>query len=229
MKANQKNREEFVLNRDGYSFIVPMTIAIVVGFALLIIGAYVVGTLGSAFEDTYPTNVKSGTADTTYSHVTNATKYENITLPGDVGDLDTTLTNFYILANGTHPIYYNMSINGNIVNNTSQLLAGTDKCGWNITLATLIANGNVTTAEVYLNYSWTVNSSENQVVIRYVSSHYLAGDYRSSNENKTVYLLGNITDGFSSVVDIEIVVILITALSMAIITVMAVGSRRQLF
>ncbi len=49
---------------------------------------------------------------------------------------------------------------------------------------------------------------------------------RSVNENSTISLLGNITDGFSDVVDIEIVVIIITALSMAIFAVMAVGSRR---
>jgi flagellar biosynthesis protein FlhB len=49
---------------------------------------------------------------------------------------------------------------------------------------------------------------------------------RSANENDTVNLLGNITGGFSDVVDIEIVVIIITALSMAIFAVMAVGSRR---
>jgi hypothetical protein len=48
---------------------------------------------------------------------------------------------------------------------------------------------------------------------------------RSSNENKTVTLLGNITDGFSDIVDIEIVVIIIAALSMAIFTILAVGTR----
>ena len=226
MKANQKNRKDFVLNRNGYSFIVPMTMAIVVGFALLTIGAYVIGSLGGALEDTYATNVKSGSADTTYTHAATTAAYRNISLPTTVADLDTTLTNFYIKANGTHNIYYNMSINGNIVNNTSQLLAGT---GWNITLATLISNGNVTTANVYLNYSWDVNSSENTITVRYVSSHFLSSDFRSSSENKTVLLLGNVTDGFSEVVDIEIVVIIITALSMAIITIMAIGTRKQLF
>ena len=48
----------------------------------------------------------------------------------------------------------------------------------------------------------------------------------SANEQDTINLLGNITGGFSDVVDIEIVVIIITALSMAIFAVMAVGSRR---
>ena len=48
----------------------------------------------------------------------------------------------------------------------------------------------------------------------------------SLQDNNTRFLLGNITTGFSSVVDIEIVVIIITALSMAIFAIMAVGSRR---
>ena len=105
MKANRKPR-----NDDGFTFIVPMTMAIVIGFALLIIGAYVVGTIGSTLEDSFP-----------------------------------------------------------------------------------------------------------------------AAASRSTLQNKTIDLIGNVTDGFSSVVDIEIVVIIITALSMAILSIMAVGSRRTLF
>ena len=48
----------------------------------------------------------------------------------------------------------------------------------------------------------------------------------TANEQDTINLLGNVTDGFSDVVDIEIVVIIITALAMAIFAVMAVGTRR---
>jgi len=103
MKANRKPR-----NDDGFTFIVPMTMAIVVGFALLVIGAYVVGTIGSSLEDSFPASP-------------------------------------------------------------------------------------------------------------------------STLEQKTINLMGNVTDGFSDVVDIEIVVIIITALSMAILSIMAVGSRRALF
>ncbi|GAH10245.1 unnamed protein product, partial [marine sediment metagenome] len=102
--------------------------------------------------------------------------------------------------------------------------------GWNVTLATLVLAGNVSNSDVYLNYSWDTNSSENQVVIRYViASYFLSSDFRSTNENKTVVLLGDITDGFSGVVDVEVVVIIITVLSMAIITIMAIGSRQKLF
>jgi len=56
-----------------------------------------------------------------------------------------------------------------------------------------------------------------------------APDWRSSNQNSTVNLIGNITVGFSSVVDIEIVVMIIVALSMAIFTVMALGTGRRAF
>ena len=105
MKANRKPR-----NDEAFTFIVPMTMAIVIGFALLIIGAYVIGTIGSTLEDSFP-----------------------------------------------------------------------------------------------------------------------AAASRSTLQNKTISLMGNVTDGFSDVVDIEIVVIIITALSMAILAIMAVGGRRQIF
>ena len=110
MKANQKHREDEDVRNGGFTFIVPMTMAIVIGFALLVIGAYVIGTIGSTLEDSFPVAAS-----------------------------------------------------------------------------------------------------------------------RSELENKTLNLIGNVTDGFSDVVDIEIVVIIITALSMAILSIMAVGSRRALF
>ena len=110
MKANVKPRNEDVRKNGAFTFIVPMTMAIVIGFALLTIGAYVVGTIGSTLEDSY----------------------------GAAGG-------------------------------------------------------------------------------------------RTALENKTVTLLGNISDGFSDVVDIEIVVIIITALSMAVLSIMAVGSKQALF
>ena len=111
MKANRKPRTDEEYKRNGaFTFIVPMTMAIVIGFAMLAIGAYIIGTISSTLEDSFPAAIA-----------------------------------------------------------------------------------------------------------------------RSDQENKTIALLGNITEGFSDVVDIEIVVIIITALSMAILAIMAVGSRKQLF
>jgi len=110
MKANQKHREDDVRRNGAFTFIVPMTMAIVIGFAMLTVGAYIIGTIGNTLEDSFPVAAQ-----------------------------------------------------------------------------------------------------------------------RSNLENKTITLIGNVTDGFSSVVDIEIVVIIITALSMAILAIMAVGSRKQIF
>lgn len=103
MKANRKFKED----NEGFGFIVPMTLAIVIGFALLIAGSFVLGTLQSSLEESF------GTATS-----------------------------------------------------------------------------------------------------------------RTTNENATVDLMGNITNGFSQVVDIEIVVIIIAALSMAILSIMAIASRK---
>ena len=106
MKANIKVRSE-----EGFTFLIPFTMAIVISISLLVIGAYVVGEISSTLEDTFPVEI--------------------------------------------------------------------------------------------------VN--------------------RSSGQNSTVALIGNITDGFSDVVDIEIVVMIITGLSMAIFAIMAIGTRREAF
>ncbi|GAI82881.1 unnamed protein product, partial [marine sediment metagenome] len=54
----------------------------------------------------------------------------------------------------------------------------------------------------------------------------VAGDWRDRSENASVNLTGNITTGFANVVDIEIVVMIITGLSMAIFAIMAIGTRK---
>lgn len=61
-----------------------------------------------------------------------------------------------------------------------------------------------------------------------LESSFPAAASRTARQNNTLVLLGNVTTGFSDVVDIEIIVIIITALSMAIFAIMAVGSRRGL-
>ncbi len=234
MKANQRNRENFVRDRKGFTFIVPLTIAILIGFSLLSIGTYIVGTLGSVLVDTYPDNTDSGFYDDTYTNYSthNETTWRNVSLACHVSDLDSARTNFYIYANGSTPqddekhVYFNLSVNGAIINKSDILPEGE---GRNVSLATLISNSNVSNSNTSLNFEWDTNSSYNQITVTIYGHYYVASDWRSSNENKTVLLLGNVTDGFSSVVDIEIVVIIITALSMAILSIMAVGSRRALF
>ena len=51
---------------------------------------------------------------------------------------------------------------------------------------------------------------------------------RSDNQNRTINVLGNITDGFADVVDIEIVVMIIVGLSMAIFAIIGIGTRRTI-
>lgn len=108
MKSNRAARE-----KEAFTFIVPMTMAIVVGMSVLIVGAYVIGEITTVLEDTFPTNANT--------------------------------------------------------------------------------------------------------------------DWRTTNQNRTVDLMGNISDGLSDIVDIEIVVIIITALSMAIFAILALGTQRRIF
>lgn len=234
MKANQKHRENLVKDRKAFTFIVPLTIAILIGFSLLSIGSYVVGTLGSALESSYPDNKDTGFYDDTYTNYSthNETTWRNVSLACHVSDLDSARTNFYIYANGSDPqdddkhVYYNLTVNGAIIIKSNILSEGT---GYNLSLATLLSNANVSTSNTSLNFEWDTNSSYNQITITIYGHYYVSGDWRSASENKTVLLLGNVTDGMSSVVDIEVVVIIITALSMAIIAIMAVGSRKKMF
>jgi len=227
MKANHKNREDFVLNRRGYAFIIPMTIAIVVGFSLLAIGAYVVGTLGSALEDSIDeTNIRSGSISLSYSDDGTEAGSHKMNLTGtNVGELDSGVSAFYIYA-GVSAVDFSLTVNGQNVNRSDNISEGE---GWNITWAYLISNSSVNSSDIVITFDYTVSTDTSSIDMTATGTYFVAGDYRSDNWNRTILLIGNVTDGFSSVVDIEIVVIIITALSMAILAIMAVGSKRQLF
>jgi len=227
MKANQKHRDELIKNRNAFTFIIPLTMAIIVGFSLLAIGAYVVGTIGTALEDTFESNTASGSIDATYTHSSTSSGYRNITLSTDVNNLDGGQTYFYILASSA--LDYTLAVNGVNVNTSDNLSLDAGHAGWNTTLTYLRANSTVAETARYLNFSWSTTADNNVIRIDVYGIYFVSGDYRSENENSTVYLMGNVTDGFSDVVDIEIVVIIITALSMAILAIMAVGTRRDLF
>lgn len=224
MKANSS---KLLANNKGFSYIIPLTIVIIAGICLLVIGSFVVGKMSSALEDTYPTNKASGSKDLIYyynaSGNTNATR--NIALSDcSASQLNGAVTKFYIFVNGTHRLYYNLSVNGHSANSTSQLLAGK---GYNQTLTLLLAHSDVNTTDKYLNFHWDSNNTGCRVQIRVYGNYYVDDDFRSSNENRTVTLLGNITSGFSDIVDVEIVVIIITVLSMAILIVLAAGTRPE--
>ena len=61
-----------------------------------------------------------------------------------------------------------------------------------------------------------------------LESTFPAAASRTDNQKRTVNLLGNITDGFADVVDIEVVVMIIVGLSMAIFAIIGIGSRRTI-
>ena len=227
MKANQKNRDDFVFDRRGYAFIIPLTVAVVVGFSLLAIGAYVVGTLGSALEDSIDeTNTKSGSISLSYSDDGTVSGSHKLNLTGtNAGELNSGVSAFYIYS-GISAVDFSLTVNGKNVNRSDNISEGE---GWNITWAYLISNISINSSDIVITFDYTVSTDTSSIDMTATGTYFVAGDYRSDNENKTVLLIGNITEGFSDVVDIEIVVIIITALSMAILSIMAVGSKQSLF
>jgi hypothetical protein len=226
MKANRSN--VLARNNEGFSFIVPLTMAVVIGIALLVMGTFVVGEITSALEGTYPTNIHSGSVNNYYNHTDFAqwtTYYRNITLPSycTAGDLQSTNTYFNVSANTSANVRFNLTIN-DITAYTNKDVNGNSYI--HTTLATFIANSSAANSNTTLNFAWAMNATAvSNVYIRVNGEYFTGSDYRSANENNSVSLLGNITDGFSDIVDIEIVVIIIAALSMAIFTILAVGTR----
>jgi hypothetical protein len=59
MKLNR-----FVKNKDGFSNLIPLVLAVVITFAVLFIGGYVNGQISQSLADTYPTNATGIQADT---------------------------------------------------------------------------------------------------------------------------------------------------------------------
>ena len=208
----------------SFGFIIPMTVIITVGFAIMAIGAYTVGEINDSLEGSYPDNIATGSLSSTYWHnsTSNVTRNVTLTAPNTVEQLGGTASTFYILPNGS-AIFYNLTVNEVIVNSSSTLNKNE---GFNWTVSALISAGALSNSDSYINYQWDVNDTTSRIVITTSGTYYGFGDWRTINQNNTVFLLGNITDGFSDVVDVEVVVIIITALSMAIFTVMAIGSRR---
>ncbi len=207
MRSIKKN------HRGSIQTIVPIALTIVLVFAMAYVGAYINGTIHVELTDTMPTNTKSGSMDSTYWHNATSNESRNVTLTCNANQLSGTTTNFYILANGSFPIYYNLTVNGVAVNTTCQLTASN---GYNWTLTALIAASAVAAGDRYLNYSWDVNSSESQITIRVYGTYYVDSDFRTSYQNVTFNTMGNISENFDSGLDIVQVVIIITILAAAI-------------
>jgi len=203
-------------NNSGFTNLIAIALAVILVFCILFIGAYVNATVHESLIDDYPNNLSSGNYASTYWHnATVVNTSRNTSLATSLSQLQGTNTDFYILANGTFPIYYNLTVNGICINDTSQLTAGGDKAGWNWTLTAIIAAGIPNSAE-YLNFTWDVNSSESQIRIRIYGSYYTSSDWRSVRQNQTYDRMMNVSGNWDSGIDIVQVVIIITVLAVAI-------------
>lgn len=108
--------------------------------------------------------VPSGTVDIdlTYYHNGTTSNYSrNVTLPCNASELTGTTTFFNITADGGN-ISYNLSVNGNACNTTSHMNAS-ETYSW--TLTALIAAGKVSNTDKYLNFTFGVNSTTNDIRI----------------------------------------------------------------
>ena len=50
-------------NKEGFSNLVPMVLAVVITFALLFIGAYINGTIHEELENSFPNNPSTGSPE----------------------------------------------------------------------------------------------------------------------------------------------------------------------
>jgi hypothetical protein len=191
--------------------------AVVISYVYLNVGSYMNGTLGAELESTFASNDASGSIDVDHWHNASSNATRTVTFTGYANQLHQTTTNIYIRANGTFGIYYNLTVNGVLVNSTSELTAGE---GYNWTLSALITAGAVFNANQSINVAWDVNSSESQIQIRVYGNYHLTDDWRSSIENNTVNTLGNLSDHFDDNVDIIKIAITISVLLVPIMTIM---------
>lgn len=108
--------------------------------------------------------VPSGTVDIdlTYYHNGTTSNYtRSVALPCNASELTGATTFFNITADGGN-ITYNLSVNGNACNTTSHM-NGSETYSW--TLTALIAADKVSNTDKYLNFTFGVNSSTNDIRI----------------------------------------------------------------
>jgi len=213
MKKIQNNNS----GASNFTILIALALAVILVFVILFIGAYINSTIHESLIDDYPTNISSGNYDSTFWHnatIVNTTR--NTSLATTANQIHGTRTDFYIRANGTFPIYYNLTVNGVNVNDTSQLTAGGSNAGWNWILTALIAASAVSISDEYLNFTWDINSSESQIRIRILGSYYTSSDWRSERQNQTYDRMTNISGNWDAGLDIVQVVVIITVLASAI-------------
>lgn len=183
------------------------------------VGAFINGTISDNLTDTYPTNTKSGIVDYTFTYTGKTSEYKNQTLNCTLGELNSATTNFYIHATGAQPVRYNFTSNGNKVNQSSTLAIGK---GWNWTLASLIARNNVTAAQRYLNFTFSMNNTGNTVVIRIYGTYYKASDFRNTIENNTYSSLSELSSGYDNNINVMIIAAIIAVITIPLAAVVTV-------
>jgi len=207
-------------NNEGMLFnqLLIAGLIIIVIFALFNIGSYINGAISINLVETLPDNTPSGTVDLNYWHNATTDSYRNISLPCTVGELDTTNSKFYILANGSS-IFYNLTTNGHQTNDTSALTKG---IGYNHTFADLIENANLTNSDTYVNFTWDVNNSGNRINIVVTGTYYKDGDYRTAIENRTYMTLTDLSAGYDNTIDVIIIATIIMAITLPLAAVIAI-------
>jgi len=193
MKGNRKSR--LAQDDRGFAFIVPMTLAIVIGMALLIAGAFIIGTMTSSLEDSFGTATgRTSTENSTVSLMGNITT-------GFANIVDIEIVVIIITA-------LSMAADHQMKGNKKSRLAQDDRGFAFIVPMTLAI---VVGIALLIAGAFIIGTMTSSLEGNFDSNTTL----RTSTENSTVSLMGNITTGFANIVDIEIVVIIITALSMA--------------
>lgn len=117
-------------------------------------------------------DVPSGYADIdhTFTYTANTSGSKNVTLPCTVGDLDNSSTNFTIYNSDTGTIYYNLTVNGNVVNDTDTVASGE-------TNTTNLTQMGVSTSATYLNFVWNASADTDIINITIVAD---AAPFRSA-------------------------------------------------
>ena len=115
-------------------------------------------TVWLTYRDTV--DVTSGTADisaTFWHNQTTTQTYRNVTLPCQVGQLDSTATKFAIKANGGD-ITYDLSVNGHVIKSGQTVTSG----NWD---NTTLADMGVSSSDTYLNFTFSVSADTNIIKI----------------------------------------------------------------
>ena len=220
-----KGKNRWKKNNSAMIQVLPtVAFSVILLFSVLYIGSFITGTISSQLVRTYPDNLETWYDNIYWHNATGngTTAYRNTTITNNVGDLTAGTSGINVYNNGTRPIWFNLTTNTATTYNST-----INPSTWlNTTVTSLLASGNLTTTDTYVNFSWLTNQSHNRVRIRYIGSYLASADARTSLENKTVGTLDNLTDDYDSVTEIVTVAAIIVVLT---VPLMAVVALKRLF